>query len=107
MSQYRITHGLEIWFAEEKTSFGWETLYGTYADTEEQAAELLEAYKRAFRPDHVKLIREIESENRLAVVTPQEVKFLFDSLPPAVADVRRVVWNHAQREDYRKLMGGE
>lgn len=44
---YRITQeqgfgSTGLWYAEEKTSFGWEKVYGTMAATAQEANELLE-----------------------------------------------------------------
>lgn len=43
--QYRIVEGLEIWWAEEKTSFGWERVFGTYGSSEEEARQMLDKVK--------------------------------------------------------------
>lgn len=91
---FRITEGLEIWFAEEKTSFGWEMVYGTYSGTEEGAKENLERYKRVFR-------YEVAQQNLEA---SQSTLFRGERCDRMFA-TRRNVWSAAERLDKLKLRG--
>lgn len=59
------------------------------------------------RPIHYDLIsinQEIEDQNKLSVISSEELRFLFDALTASVERLERLVWTEAQREAHRQYI---